>query len=482
MEVDGADSAPSWVSEILERPRKPFAEELQAEKARCPAAATALDNIEGLHSRKLYHELTDAFATYLDTDAACDSSASVSTATPIVAPPAEAVTPKGKLEFLWGVVVGLQKHLDAIRLLKMCSGVLADIPPRGSLLFLKKLEEDAKQASSSRSSHGTPGFGLIGAQGGGGIGSDALPPRAFLLSLRAYHSALAGELTEAEEMLEEVQKAMEKLMGVDPVVRGAWHRAAAELARARNKPGEYYKQTLIFLAYTSAASLKAKERIQIAVGISIAALIAPEVYNFGELLQQAVVIAALKDGGETQWLFDLLQAFNKGSLDEFDETMKKYHAKIMQTKLSEHIPELRRKAATAALLRLAFTSSAAGAALQNGENGVMQRKSSSSCLGVRTSSLGIDASRTLSFEAIAKTCRVNEDEVEILLMGAMAQKLLKGKIDQLAKAVHLQWVRPALLIDDHSLSVLQDRLCRWATTADELHKTLQVQTAELLGS
>lgn len=117
-------------------------------------------------------------------------------------------------------------------------------------------------------------------------------------------------------------------------------------------------------------------------------------------------------------------------------------------KLAEHLSELRRKAATAALLRLAFTSSAAGAALQNGEDGDLQRKSSSSCLGVRASSLGIDASRTLSFEAIANACRVNEDEVERLVMGAMAQRLLKGKIDQLARAVHLQWVRPVLLIDD----------------------------------
>lgn len=185
--------------------------------------------------------------------------------------------------------------------------------------------------------------------------------------------------------------------------------------------------------------------------------------------------------------------------------------------LGENLGELSRKAATAALLRLAFTSSAAGAALVSpeGRGAAVQRRGSSSSLGVKASSLGIDCSRALSFSAIAEACRVEEDAVETLLMGAMARKLLRGKIDQLAKVVHLQWVRPALLIDSHrsvssccccwgwlytascsreiaalgrlcavccSLGVLQDRLCRWASAAEELHKTLKVQTAELLGS
>ncbi|KAL8436370.1 hypothetical protein ACSSS7_001770 [Eimeria intestinalis] len=151
-------------------------------------------------------------------------------------------------------------------------------------------------------------------------------------------------------------------------------------------------------------------------------------------------------------------------------------------KLADHLPQLRRKASIVALLRLAFTSSTAGAALQNGDIGGLQRKTSSTGLGGRATALAADASRALRFKAIADACRVEEDEVERLLMAAMAQNLLKGKIDQLAKVVHLQWVRPALLVDNNSLNILQDRLCRWAMAADELHKTLQAQTAELLGS
>ncbi|KAL8429383.1 hypothetical protein Efla_001221 [Eimeria flavescens] len=482
MEVDGVDaSVPSWVSAELQRPRKPFAEALQAERLRCPSAAAALDAMESLHARKLYHELTDAFAAYLDADAACDSSASSSVGSPPLAgggPPPEALTPEGKFTFLCGVVLGLQQHLDSIRFLKICSSVLADIPPRGALLFLKKLEEETRPPAAAegapRGAPGGAGLGMLGAQRAGGLGSDAVGPNAFLLSLKALHSALAGDLEEAEETLEEAEKKTEKAMGLDPVVRAAWRKAAAELARARNKHGEFYKQTLIFLAYTSAASLKEKERIKIAQDISIAALIAPEVFNFGELLQQSVVLSGLNDGGERQWLFDLLHAFNKGSLDEYEEIMKKNEAKIMQTQLAAHRQQLRLKASTSALLRLAITSSAAG--VENQGLTVQRKSSGGSCV------LSGDASRCLTFAAISQSCRLGEDEVERLLMGAMARNLLKGKIDQLAKTVHLQWVRPALLVDRQSLCILEDRLYRWAGAADELYKTLQLQTTELLGS
>ncbi|KAL8455900.1 hypothetical protein Emag_000274 [Eimeria magna] len=500
MEVDGAEGAPppEWISSILQRPRRPLAEALRECRSNCahPATAAALDLIESLHAKKLYHELTDAFAAFLNTDAACDTSASIPAggAPPLAGAPEEVLTPEDKVRFCWEVVIGLQQHLDPIRLLKICSGVLMDIPPRGALLVLSKLEEETQQPATSggvpRGGSRGPGFGLVGAPGGGGLGSDAVAPRAYLLSLKAFHAAFAGQLAEAEQMSEEVQQKIEKALGIDPVVRGAWHRAEAELARvfvdstkhdeakelfgslcdsncrklyvlrprARGKHGEFYKQTLIFLAYTSAASLKEKERIQIAQDIAIAALIAPEVYNFGEL------------------------AFSKGSLDDYEALLKQHHTSIMQTKLAEHLPQLRRKASIVALLRLAFTSSTAGAALQNGDSGGLQRKTSSSCLGGRATAVAADASRALGFEAIAEACRVEEDDVERLLMAAMAQHLLKGKIDQIAKVVHLQWVRPALLVDNNSLNILQDRLCRWATAADTLHKTLQAQTAELLGS
>ncbi|XP_026193530.1 26S proteasome non-ATPase regulatory subunit 13 homolog A [Cyclospora cayetanensis] len=340
---------------------------------------------------------------------------------------------------------------------------------------------------------------------GSALASGNPAPRAFLLSLRAFHLALAGELTEAEELLEDTKKEMEKVLGLDPAVRAAAHRARAELARARNKPGDVYRETLFFLAYTSAGSLKEELRIKLAMDMCIAALISPEVNDYGELLQQGLVRSALNDGGERQWLYDLLEAFSRGSLDLFDRvavspvllvfpaigicaTPYTPHScalfrVVVCHQPSSHLKVLEKKAATAALLRLAFASSAAGAALQQEIQGSPLSSGDGSSNGQSVGvSLGSQASRALSFAAIATACRIEQEDVERLVMSSMAQKLLKGSINQISKTVHLHWVRPALLTDDTSLRVLQDRLCRWASAAEELHRTLQVQTAELLGA
>lgn len=64
----------------------------------------------------------------MDTDAACDSSTSSSSSSSQGGgPPGEPLGPPEKLRFLWCVLVELQQHLDPIRLIKICSGVLADV-------------------------------------------------------------------------------------------------------------------------------------------------------------------------------------------------------------------------------------------------------------------------------------------------------------------------------------------------------------------
>jgi len=53
--------------------------------------------------------------------------------------------------------------------------------------------------------------------------------------------------------------------------------------------------------------------------------------------------------------------------------------------------------------------------------------------------------RQLSFADIAKTTRLHEDQVEILVMKAIAKGLVDGTIDEVAKTVHLTRVQPRVL-------------------------------------
>lgn len=63
---------------------------------------------------------------------------------------------------------------------------------------------------------------------------------------------------------------------------------------------------------------------------------------------------------------------------------------------------------------------------------------------------GVSAAwRTISFDVVKQTCKVEEEDVERLVMRAMSQKLLKGSIDQVNRQIFVTWIRPALLLDDH---------------------------------
>lgn len=49
--------------------------------------------------------------------------------------------------------------------------------------------------------------------------------------------------------------------------------------------------------------------------------------------------------------------------------------------------------------------------------------------------------RSISFEEIAKETTLPQKEVELLIMKALAQDLVRGEIDQVAGVVNMSWVR-----------------------------------------
>lgn len=53
--------------------------------------------------------------------------------------------------------------------------------------------------------------------------------------------------------------------------------------------------------------------------------------------------------------------------------------------------------------------------------------------------------RVISFQAVARACDVNVDQIEFLVMKAMALKLVRGSIDQLSEKVTITWVAPKVL-------------------------------------
>ncbi|KYK68448.1 PCI domain-containing protein [Toxoplasma gondii TgCatPRC2] len=467
---------------------KPPEEHLQEEKEKHPEALALLQQIEDALVSKRYHEFTMASFTYLAPLSLGDNSLG-SAAYEVPSPPPN-FSGLDRVEFFFYVVGPQRSKLDEVAFLRLLGAVCEDIDARDGLLFLSHfpLADGPQNSTSAGQSGGSQPSSLssTSAPRPSAALAAALEAEVLYKTYQSYHLSQCRDFSESEEILEELQKKLhETSLGVGPVAQAAFQRAAATLAKAQDKFAEFYHHAIIFLAYTPTMSIPEKDRVGLAYEIAIAALVAPDIFNFGELMQEALILATLKSMPEHQWLWSFLEAFHCGSLPQFESICSEFAAKIQATALANHMPALRRKIATAALLRLAFTRSAAGTAAGSFEASSLEKNGAlnEAPLGLSAGGAGISAaSRSLSFDLIANSCKVSEDDVEHLVMRAMSQKLMRGSIDQVKRQVFVSWVRPSLLLDENGMSYLQDRLLRWIGAAEQLHQQLQNQTTELLGS
>merc|ERR1712217_71882 len=203
-----------------------------------------------------------------------------------------------------------------------------------------------------------------------------------------------------------------------------------------------------YLAFTHLASIPVEERSSLAFEIVVASLCAEEEFNFSELLQQEL-LASLE--GPHLWIMDILQAFGEGKLDMFDDACKKQRANIDATpelKGAENTV-LRPKIRALALMELAF------------------RKPKKQ--------------RRLTFDEISQHCKVGMKEVEYLVMKTMCANLIHGKIDEVAQAVMVTWVKPRIL-DTTRIDLMRGRMDVWSEQTALLSKHLEEMTPELLVS
>jgi len=57
--------------------------------------------------------------------------------------------------------------------------------------------------------------------------------------------------------------------------------------------------------------------------------------------------------------------------------------------------------------------------------------------------------RNVSFSKISSVCQVEAADVELLVMKAMSLDLIRGCIDEVAKTVQVDWVKPRYLNKGH---------------------------------
>ena len=127
---------------------------------------------------------------------------------------------------------------------------------------------------------------------------------------------LLAQMDDVRKDLDTASKILDTFDSVDTVIHAAFYRVNADYYSAKIDYTNYYRNALLYLACLPSLSVLSKEEAQTrAYNLSIAALLAEKIYNFGELLLHPILNEL--QSTQSAWLRDLLFAMNSGDLEAF---------------------------------------------------------------------------------------------------------------------------------------------------------------------
>ncbi|CAG9770043.1 unnamed protein product [Ceutorhynchus assimilis] len=250
-----------------------------------------------------------------------------------------------------------------------------------------------------------------------------------------------NDLDNTKKIIEEVEETLDNADGVTPV-HGRFYLLASQYYRIQGNHAQYYRTALRYLGCIELETLTEETKMQHAFFLGLAALLGEGIYNLGELLAHPVLQSL--QSTENAWLIDLLHAFNSGDINKFEE-MKTKWGSIADLAAQELF--LRQKISLLCLMEMTF-----------------KRPSHD---------------RQLTFAEIASETKLPVNEIELLVMKALSQGLVKGAIDQVASTVNMTWVQPRVL-DRTQITTMVERLNQWCTHVGTMEKLLEEKASEIL--
>ncbi|XP_018321625.1 26S proteasome non-ATPase regulatory subunit 13 [Agrilus planipennis] len=250
-----------------------------------------------------------------------------------------------------------------------------------------------------------------------------------------------NDLESTKKIIEDVEGTLDSVDGVTPV-HGRFYLLASHYYRIQGDHAQYYRTALRYLGCTDLDNLSEDTKHQQAFFLGLAALLGEGVYNLGELLTHPV-LESLKET-ENAWLVELLYAFNAGDINKF-ENMKPQWSTVADLAAQELF--LRQKISLLCLMEMTF-----------------KRPSHD---------------RQLTFVEISRETKLPLNEIELLVMKALSQGLVKGAIDQVAGTVNMTWVQPRVL-DRNQISNMVQKLDVWCKHVNTMEKLLEEKASEIL--
>jgi 26S proteasome regulatory subunit N9 len=254
-----------------------------------------------------------------------------------------------------------------------------------------------------------------------------------------------GKSNEVKVLISANQIILDGLQGADPAVHSKFYQSASEYYKVNGPAETYYKNALMYLAYTPLDTLTLEQKQVLATDLALAALTGENVFNFGEVL--ATPILSALEGTPNAWLFELCSCFNHGDIDKFNEVVNaNQQAFNSQPALANNNDYVKSKVTLLCLINLFFQRPA--------------------------------HDRNVPFSDISEATRLPVEEIEWLLMRAMSLKLIKGSIDQIDQRVEISWVMPRVL-DNTQISQMNERLKEWGSNVNKTLMYVEDQTPEL---
>jgi len=244
-----------------------------------------------------------------------------------------------------------------------------------------------------------------------------------------------------KELIEEVEVLLHEVEGVG-FVHGKFYLMASDLYKKDANYAEYYRASLRFLGCTDLTTLSQEEKVSQAYHLCLAALLGKDIFNFGELLAHKILESL--QGTQQQWVVELLVAFNAGDVSKY-ESMEPAWSSVPD--LVANQATLANKICLLALMEMTF------------------RRSSTD--------------RLLSFDAISTQTKIPVDQVEFLVMRALAKGLVKGSINQVDRTVNLTWVQPRVL-DRDQLRTLMAKITNLNTSIRCMENMIENNASEIL--
>nr|XP_043627664.1 26S proteasome non-ATPase regulatory subunit 13 homolog B-like [Erigeron canadensis] len=264
----------------------------------------------------------------------------------------------------------------------------------------------------------------------------------------AMNNLEKGDQKECKNLLEDGKSTLDSMTDIDPSVYANYYWVSSQYHKSRQEFAEFYKNSLLYLAYTSVESLSNAFKLDLAFDLSLSALLGENIYNFGELLANPVIKSLL--GTKVEWLYYILEAFNSGDLVRYQELCRVHAASLnAQPALVENEKKLLEKINILCLMEIIFSRPS--------------------------------EDRTIPLSIIAERTKLTVEDVEHLLMKSLSVHLIEGIIDQVEGTVYVSWVQPRVL-GIAQIKSLRDRLDGWVGKVHTALTSVEAETPDLVAS